>query len=107
MKVCSKVLGEVSPSVPLQEKALQSLVYKSNTSHYCRRVMWIFWARKHPFDNHQIHNNKHNIKENGIEHRNIETDILKQKITLSGLVRGRRDKMRMESGLDPIFSYLR
>lgn len=109
MKVCSKVLGETSTSVPLQEKAAQFLVCKSNTYNYCRGVMWDFWDRKHLFDNHRVHNNKYNIKENGIEHNTLNSHIKtkKERKTLPELVRDRRDKMRMESGLDAVFSCLR
>lgn len=48
-----------------------------------------------------------NTKESDIAHNTLNSCIKAKKITLSGLVRGRRDKMRMESGLDPVFSCLR
>lgn len=38
MKVCSKVLGKVYTSIPLQEKAIQSLVCKSNTLEFLQKI---------------------------------------------------------------------
>lgn len=38
MKVCSKVLGKVYTYIPLEEKAIEFLVHKSNTLQFLQKI---------------------------------------------------------------------